>query len=154
MLDKRDLLILIELRKNSRQSLASISRKTNIPVSTIFDKLINLNKSIIKRSMSLFNFSEIGYPLKVNFIIKCKENKGIKNFLLNKDSVNTIYRINNGDDFFVECIFKDMLELESFKMELIDFGIERLKEHSIVEEIKIEDFFTKKEHHKMLLKNG
>ena len=38
--------------------------------------------------------------------------------------------------------------------ELADFGIEDLKEYHIVEEIKIEDFFTKKEHLKLVLKNG
>lgn len=146
MLDKKDILILAELRKDSRQSLADISRKTGIPVSTIFDKLIKLNKDVLKKNVSLFDFDKMGYGVRVNFIIKCKKERGIKDFLLSNTNINSAYRINNGGDFLIECIFKNLYELEIFKEELANFGIEDLKEHHIVEEIKKEEFLTKKEH--------
>ncbi len=153
MLDEKELLILSELRKNSRQSLAEISRKTNIPISTVFDKLIKLDKLIIKKNVSLFNFDKMGYGIKVNFIVKCKKKQEIKDFLLNKTNVNSVYGINNGSDFIIECLFKTMCELELFKEELADFGIEDLKEHHIIEEIKREDFLTQQTHIKMAMGN-
>lgn len=154
MLDEKELLILIELRRNSRQSLANISSKTNIPVSTIFDKLVKINKLIIKKNIVLFDFDKVGYNVRVNFIIKCKKEREIKEFLLNKNDVNSVYGINNGGDFLIECLFKSMYELELFKEELADFAIEYSEEYHIVEEIKKEDFLTKREHLNMVLGNG
>lgn len=153
MLNQRELLIIAELRKNSRQSLAEIARKTNIPISTIFDKLIKLNKIIIEKNVSLFNFDKVGYNVRVNFIIKCNKKKELKNFLLNKPNVNSAHGINNGANFLIECFFKSFSELELFKEELADFGIEDLKEHHIVEEIKKEEFLTKEVHLSMVLGN-
>lgn len=150
MLDEKELLILVELRKNSRRSLAEMSRKTDIPSSTIFDKLIELNKAIIRKNVTLFNFDKVGYCVKVNFIIKCRKEREIKEFLLRNNNVNSAYRVNNGADFFIECLFKDMHELELFKEELAEFGIDNLKEHHTVEEIKKEEFMTKGEHLKLV----
>jgi DNA-binding Lrp family transcriptional regulator len=148
-LDIRELKILSELRKNSRQSLTQISRKINIPVSTIFDKLIKLNNAIIKKNISLFDFDKLGYNIKVNFIVKNPSKKHFKKFLLNKININSLYRINNYNNYHIECFFKNLNELEIFKEELIDLGIKDLKEYHVVEEIKKEEFFTKPIHIEM-----
>jgi DNA-binding Lrp family transcriptional regulator len=147
---EKELLILLELRKNSRQSLAEISRRTNIPISTVFDKMMRLNDCIVKKNISLYDFGMMGYGIQVNFFIKCVRKREINDYLFNNIYVNSVSRINNGSDFFVECFFKDMAELERFNEELQRFGIEELKQHHIVEEIKKEEFFTKRAHMKMV----
>lgn len=151
-LGEKELLILSELRKDSRQSLAEISRKTNIPLSTVFDKLVRLKKAVIKKNISLFDFDKAGYNIQVNFIFKSKDNE-IRDFLLNKTNVNSAYIMNKGD-FFAECFFRNMSGLERFKDELNGFKIEELREHHIIEEIKKEDFFTKQEHIDMAKKGN
>jgi len=46
---EKDLLILSELRQNARETLTKMSKHTGIPISTIFDKIkqLNIEKEII-----------------------------------------------------------------------------------------------------------
>ena len=145
-LSQTELLILLELRKNSRASLADISRITNIPASTVFDKLGNLNKKAIKKHVSLFDFSKLGYNLRVGYFIKAKDKDKLREYLSSHRSVNTIYKTSNGYDFFVDAVFKNFKENHDFKEKLQEFDLENLQEHHIVDEIKHEGFLTDKEH--------
>ncbi|MBU4209210.1 MAG: winged helix-turn-helix transcriptional regulator [Proteobacteria bacterium] len=42
MIKKTDLIIISSLRQNAREKLTEMSRKTRIPVSTIFDRIAEL----------------------------------------------------------------------------------------------------------------
>jgi DNA-binding Lrp family transcriptional regulator len=55
---KHDLKIISHLRKNSRESLTTLSRKTNIPVSTLFDKVKNKTGYYIKKIHVLLIFQK------------------------------------------------------------------------------------------------
>jgi DNA-binding Lrp family transcriptional regulator len=140
MIKRKDLDIIRHIRADSRVSLADISRKTKIPISTVFDKLSKFQNRFIEKNVTLLNFQELGYAIKVNYVIKCKDRDKLKDFLMQKNSVNNLYRINNGSDFFFEAIFRDMNEMEEFTEKLEEFGIERKDKFHVIEELKRESF--------------
>ncbi len=140
-----DLLIISNLRVNARESLTSMSKKTRIPVSTIFDKLKENINGIIKRSTVLIDFHKLGYPTVSTILIKVnKEHRDKLREHLNKSfNVNSIYKVNNGYDFIVEVVFKNMQEQELFIEKLEEtYGILDLKTFFIIEELKKEQFFS------------
>jgi DNA-binding Lrp family transcriptional regulator len=140
MLKEKDLILIKHLRQNSRKSLANISRETNIPISTLFDRLNELEKTVIKNHVSLIDFSKLGYNFMVNFSIKTREKETLKNFLLVNKNVNSFYKVSPNFDFYIECVFKDMKELEDFKDNIKKFDIVDLNEINIVNDIKKEGF--------------
>ena len=140
-----DLLIISNLRMNARETLTSMSRKTRIPVSTIFDKLRENMSGVIKRSTVLIDFHKLGYPTVSTILLKVnKENREqLKEYLIKSFNVNSIYKVNNGYDFIVEVIFKNMQEQECFIEKLEeDYNIIDLKTFFIIEELKKEEFFS------------
>jgi len=129
-----------------------ISRETSIPISTIFDKVNKLGKSTITKYSPLLDFQKLGFGLRVNFVLKANDKKKqeLKNFLLTNKNINSMLRLNNDFDFFVEAVFKDMKELEEFSESLGKFKIKKKKEFFIIEDLKKEEFLTKPEHIKLL----
>ena len=49
MLNKKDLKFITLLRQNSRETLTNISKKTKIPISTLYDKMQHYNNNFIKK---------------------------------------------------------------------------------------------------------
>jgi len=141
---RKDFLLLSYFRNNARENLTTISRQTNIPVSTIFDKLHQFEESLIKKHTSLFDFKQIGFDVKVNILFKtARENRdAFKDFLMGNFHINSIYRVNNGFDFLIEAIFKDMGELHDFLEEVEAFKIESKQELFILEDLKREGFLS------------
>ena len=152
MLTKKELLILTHLRADSRKSLAMISRETNIPISTIFDKVNKLGKSTISKYSPLLDFQKLGFGIRINFVLKANDKKKqeLKDFLLTNKNVNSMLRLNNDFDFFIETVFRDMKGLEEFSESLEKFKIKKKKEFFIIEDLKKEEFLTKPEHVKLL----
>ncbi len=131
------------LRQNSRMKLTSLSRKTSIPISTIFDKLKSYDKGIIDRNICLLNFSKLGFHTKAHIMLKVnkKDKHEIKDYLKNNFNVNSLYKINNGYDYLAEGIFKNIKETEEF-LEVLDekFSIKSKVVHYIIDDIKKERF--------------
>ncbi len=152
MLTKKELLILTHLRSNSRKSLVIISRDTGIPISTVFDKVGKLGKNTISKYSPLLDFQKIGFGIRINFVLEAndKRKQELKEFLLENKNINSILRLNNGFDFFVEAVFKDMKGFEEFAESLEKFKIKKKKEFFVIEDLKKEDFFTKPEHISLL----
>ncbi len=137
ILDEKESLILLELIKNSRQSLAGISKKTGVPTTTIHNIIRRLKKKgIIEKHIAIINFSKIGFPLRINFIIRVEKKKELLDFLIGEKCVNWIKKINNGYDFIVDLFFRNLSEYESFKEKIEAYGIDGKKEHYIIEELK------------------
>jgi len=152
LLTKKELLILTHLRSNSRKSLVIISRDTGIPISTVFDKVGKLGKNTISKYSPLLDFQKIGFGIRINFVLEAndKRKQELKEFLLENKNINSILRLNNGFDFFVEAVFKDMKGFEEFAESLEKFKIKKKKEFFVIEDLKKEDFFTKPEHISLL----
>ncbi|MBN2457953.1 Lrp/AsnC family transcriptional regulator [Candidatus Woesearchaeota archaeon] len=147
MIDRKGFIILSQLRKNARESLTKMSRKTNIPVSTIFERL-NSDDNAIKKHTTIIDFNKLGYLTIVNVLLSVKRSnkEELQYYLMKNRNVNSLYKIANGYDFLFEGIFKDMYELESF-MDDIDenFQIKSKQVLYLLKEIKREDFLSSPE---------
>ncbi len=140
-LNKQELLT--HLRENSRVKLTTVSRKTNIPISTLFDLLKELQDHLIAKSTILLDFSNLGYHVKAQVILKVdrKQKEKLKQHLFFHQNVNSIYKTNSGSDFIVETIHKNIKELDNFVESLHQkFNIEDHKIQYLIDDIKREGF--------------
>ena len=143
MLRPSDLKVLVELRRNSRSNLSELSRKTKLPISTLFDKLKRFNKSIIRKNAALLNFRYMGLERKKVFLKVAKnDQQKLLVFLKSHPAVNTLYKVDNRFDFLAEIIFAGLTEYYRFLKELEQFDILSKEDYSIIEEFRHEDYLT------------
>ena len=145
-------MILSKFRENSRESLTRMSRKISVPVSTIYEKLKNYEKSVIKRHTSLLDFNKLGFNTRATIILKVnKENRDkLRQFLLDNKYVNSFYKINNGYDFLIETVFRELNEAECFVEELENnYEVREKLVYYIIDEIKKEAFLSSPEYVKV-----
>ncbi|MEA3514921.1 MAG: Lrp/AsnC ligand binding domain-containing protein [Nanoarchaeota archaeon] len=142
-LTKNELQIITALRKNSRESLTKISRKTGIPVSTIFDKI--KENPLITKSTCLLDFNQIGFNTRAKVTIKVEREtrEDLRKYLNKHQNVNSLYKINSGYDFLIELVFRNIKDLEDFMENIRDrFKIIEDNVFYVLEDIKREDFMN------------
>lgn len=140
---RKDVLLCSRLRENGRETLTRMSRKTGIPVSTLYDRMQLHQGGLIKGFTSLLDFAALGYVVRANLLVKANyyDREKIRSFLEGAYCANTVQQLNNAYDFIAECVFRSIDELEAFKSRLYDAGvIERLDVFIVVEDIKREAF--------------
>jgi DNA-binding Lrp family transcriptional regulator len=144
-LKKEDKLVLSYLRTNSRIPLTRLSKHTGIPISTLHDRLSMKFPKCIQRYTTLLQFNTLGYNARAILILKVgrQDRVQIRNYFEKQRFVNSIYRINNGLDFLVEVVFKNMAQLEHF-LEILDdlFALEYKEVFYIIKDIKRESFLS------------
>ncbi len=148
MFPKKDLLILAELRSNARETLTEISKRTSVPISTIFDKIRSYQGNLITKHTTLIDFSKLGFNARANIMVKVDRDarEEAKKFLMNNFNVNSVYKISNGFDFMIEGIFKNVKDVEDFIDTLSGrFKLEQVQVYYVVEDIKKEDFMNHRE---------
>ena len=126
-MDKKDLLIMSYLRINARETLTRLSKKTNVPISTVYERIRNNNIKLITKHTTLIDFTKLGYMARANILIKTNGNKKqVKEFLSKHHHINNMIKINNGYDYMVEVVFRHVHELEAFIENLEDkFNIKK-----------------------------
>lgn len=143
------MLLLCQLRNNSREPLTKMSKQTRIPVSTLYDRLKHFEENkLIERHTSIINFAAFGYKVRVNIMLKVSSSQrdALKKYLQNHENVNNLYKINNGFDFLFEAVFKSIEEAEEFIDNLEEqFEFKRMDVHYITSDIKREGFLSSKE---------
>lgn len=137
MLKNKQVAVLSELRKNSRQSIAEIARKLGIPLSTCHDNY-NAAKKCIIRSTCIIDFAAIGYSLRISFMF----NAGSIEHLLGNMHMNTLCRIDNKSTYLAECFFKNLNQAYEFKEMLQESGAKKISMRYIIEEIKKESLLA------------
>lgn len=140
---ENEIALLSCLRENSREKLTEISRKIRVPISTLFDMLHEMRGKIIIKSTVLLNFQELGLQVHAQVLIQVNpEYKDkLRNHLSLNPCVNSLYKINNGWDFMIETLHKNIHELDQFIDSLCSkFKVERHQIHYLVDEIKREGF--------------
>ena len=148
------MLIMLNLRQNARQTLTRMSRKTSIPISTIYDKLRKHEQDIIKRHTCLLDFSKLGYSTRATVMIQVprSQREEVQEFLSRSVCVNTLMKINNDFDFFFEAICKQIRDVEDFIETLEEkFSIKKKKVYYVIDEIKREGFLSDPMHMEMLV---
>jgi DNA-binding Lrp family transcriptional regulator len=144
-MNQKDLKIISHLRKDARMPLTKMSRKIQMPVSTIFDRLKQQEQELILKHTCLLNFNKMGYTTRANILLKIDvENKDqLKDYLVKHELINSVYRINNGYDYMVEGIFKQIKDMEDFIENLKQkFKIKDLKQFYIIDDLKREEFMA------------
>ena len=144
-LPKKDIQIITELRKNARESITAMAKRTGIPISTIFDRMKQHQGSIIMKHTCLLNFGELGYAARAKVTLKVDRGarEGLKNYLKTHPNVNSLYKINSGYDFMFELIFANIKDLEEF-MECLEekYPIAERNVYYVIDDIKREEFMT------------
>ncbi len=148
----KELQIMRRLRSNARETLTRMSRKTGIPVSTIYERLKSFEDGVITKHTCLLDFRRLGYDLRVTLLLQVKADArdAVRRFLEGHHQVNTILRINNGYDYLVEVLFRNMSEVQEFMDRLDVLGVKSRKEFYVLEELCREQFLTSDAHLKML----
>lgn len=133
-----DVRILQHIRRDARMNLTAISRKTGIPVSTIFDRLRAQQGGLITRFTALVDFAKLGYPIRTKVFLKVdpQQRAAMRAYLCAHGRVNSIWRINNGFDYAAECLFTSIREVEEF-LESLELRFNILDKHvyHIIEDI-------------------
>jgi DNA-binding Lrp family transcriptional regulator len=144
MMRKKELMLLSCLRSNARETLTSISKKTKIPISTIFDKLKEYEKGFIRKHTSLIDFKKLGYDIRIHLLLKIQRDKrtSFETFIMANQSVNNVFRINNIYDYFVEAIFRNIKDFQEFADKLESYGVSEITEHFVIDELKRETFLS------------
>jgi len=144
-INPKDVKIIAFLRTNARMPLTIMSKKTNIPVSTLFDKLKSNEGRYVIKHTSLLDFQKLGYMTRANITIKVdREDKdNLREYLVRNANINSVFRINNGYDFMVEAVFRQLRDLEEFLDDLDkSFKITDKKSFFIIEDLKRESFMS------------
>jgi len=142
---KTDIKILTQLRINGRIRLTELSSIARLPVSTIHDRLKTQMKQGALRPTVLIDFEKIGFRAKAHILISVEtaEKEKLALYLKAHANVNSLYRINNGWNILMECVFKDMYSLETFLDELENkFQIKQKQVNYVMDELKREGFMT------------
>ncbi|MFH1439632.1 MAG: Lrp/AsnC family transcriptional regulator [Candidatus Woesearchaeota archaeon] len=139
-----DMMILGELRKNSRQTLSEISKQTKISISTIYDRIKFHEEHLIKKHTSLLNFNMLGYSIRANILVSSNQKQKLKDYLVEHPNVNTAFEVNNSFDFIIDCIFSNMSDCRDFIDSFDKYGVSNIQVHYIVDEIKLESFMETK----------
>ena len=142
---KKDLMIMSYLRRNSRESLTSISHKIKIPISTIYDRLRVYEHTTIMKYTSLLDFAQLGFNTRANIAIKVEqsERESLKRFLMEHKHVNSLFKINNGFDYLADVVFRHVKDLEDFLESLESrYHIKEKQVYYVIQDIKREEFLS------------
>ena len=117
MIDQKDVEILTHLRNDARKKVTKIAKNVFLPTTTVYDRIrAHHKKGFVKRSVALLDFNKLGYPITALIAFKAANSskRELETFLSTHSSINSMYRINLGYDFFVESVFEDMAKLHEF----------------------------------------
>ncbi len=151
--NKKHIELLMQLRRNGRQPLTEVSRSINMPVSTIFDRLKANHDSLIKKFTCLLDFSKLGFSCRACIVLRVKkeDKQNLQGYLLRHPNINAVYKINNGYDFMLEAVFKELRDLDDFIDKLDEkFKISEKHIYYIIEDVAREVFMTDNVHAKMV----
>ena len=145
MISTKDMVMVAHLRKNARETLTEMSKKTNIPVSTLYDKLKVHEKELIQKHTCLVDFTKLGFNTKAQILIKVDRDvrEEVREYLLKEFNVNSVYKINSGYDFMIEGIFKHVKDMEDFLEKLDEkFKLKEQQVYYVIEDVKREGFLS------------
>ena len=143
MIKEKEVEILNYFRQDGRDTLTNASKRTHIPVTTIYEVLRKHQGRSISKHTTLLNFKQLGYEGIVTIIVKLplEFKESFRQYMLVNKNVNSLIRINNGYHFLFECIFKKYHEAEQFIAFLEDeFKVREKHVFYQLEEIQREKF--------------
>ncbi len=145
MISRKDLVVISHLRNNCRETLTAISKKSRIPVSTIYEKIKRSEGGVITKHTCLVDFTKLGFNTRAKVVIQSgvSSRPELLSFLVKHQNVNSVYKINNGYDFMIDGVFRNMRELEEF-LEILQERFKTKKQETffVIDDIKREAFLS------------
>jgi len=142
MIKDSDKKIMAALRKNSRDTLTNISKKTGIPVSTVYDRIRTHENSAIKKHTSKLDFPELGYSIRAHILVNTENKEKFTNKIQGSECINSMFRIEGDYDFSLDCIFNKMSDMQEFMSDLDNTGISKKQVHFVTDELVRENFMN------------
>lgn len=146
MVDAKDRKIIEELVRDSRQTTSQISKKLNIPITTIHNRIKKLVKTgvIINYTLNL-DHNLLGRPvpayvgITINYNVPGKKinQTDVAKQLKNVEGVYEVYILTGGSDILVKLLAKDIADLNNIvteKLRNID-GVDKTQTSIILKEI-------------------
>lgn len=142
---KRDRVLIQCLRENSRFSLTQISKKTRIPISTLYDRLKAQQDHTIQKHTTIVNFDALGYTTRVHMavVVSPQQRAELQKHLEHHTNINNVFEIASSYDFMLEAVFKSMFEVKEF-IGLLQQRFPSLQYNSffVTRDVKREGFFA------------
>ncbi len=145
MATKKESKILQALRNNGRASLVTIGARTNMPKSTVFDKITRLNKEKAIQFTCLLHFEKLGFNEHHLFLIKANNKKQeLEQYLSDNTQINNLYT-SVEFDFIFETVSESENEIKAFLSSLMQkFPINFIQKIRLNKEICRENFWRDK----------
>lgn len=145
MLTEKELLILKQLRENGRCTVTEISRKVNLPRSTVYDKIKKFRREgVISKYSCLINFDQLGLPIQAKILFKANgaDKTRLGDALTNSEYANNVVKLGNEFDYLASFAFGSMDDLHQFLDILTSkYQIRDYKILYVAKEMKKEGFF-------------
>ena len=112
-LDKKDLRILFELDRNSRQSINELAKKTQLSRDVVNYRMKQLEKEeIIKNYVTIIDYSKFGYRI-IRIYLRLQNTtpeieEQIVNYFLKQKEILTVYKADGDFDYAVGFLVKDL----------------------------------------------
>jgi Lrp/AsnC family leucine-responsive transcriptional regulator/Lrp/AsnC family transcriptional regulator len=124
MIDEKDQQIMDALCKNARLSTKQIAKKTNIPITTVFNRIKNLEKNgIIKNYTCIFDKKKLGRGVSANILLNINFDKLSKKMMNEEDlaekllkttGVESVETISGEADMMIKVSVEDIDRLNDF----------------------------------------
>jgi DNA-binding Lrp family transcriptional regulator len=146
VVDAKDRKIIEELVRDSRQTTSKLSKKLNIPITTIHNRIKKLIKTgvIINYTLNL-DHNLLGRPVPayigvtINYTVPGKKvnQTNIANEIKKIEGVYEVYILTGGSDILVKVLVKDITELNNFVTEKLRnvAGVDKTQTSIILKEL-------------------
>ncbi len=117
MLNDKEIQILKLLRENARATVTEIAHKTELPRSTVYEKIKKFRQSgIISKYSCLINFDRLGLPISVKVLFKANsaDREKLGKLLLESPNTNNVLKLGNDFDYLSSFMFGSMDELHKY----------------------------------------
>ena len=140
LMKQKDKDILMNMRNGKKLNISKIARQLKLPISTVNDRINHIEKNYLLKYSALLNYNKLGYLGHAKIAVKTN-NAGFLDFLKQHESVNAIYHVNEGYDYLIEVVFKDLIELKQFVYSIQD-KVNECKIFHIINTVEKERFMT------------
>jgi len=94
MTDEKDKLIIEALRKNARLSTKQIAKKTNIPITTVFNRIKSMEaKGIVRGYTAILDRKKLGRGVSAHIMLNINFDKLSKKMMNEEDLADKLLRI-------------------------------------------------------------
>lgn len=141
-MDENEMQLLSALRKDARTSLLALSRKLDMPASTVHDKVRRYNGSIVLKHTTLLDFRKLGFERACLAVRTTPSGRQrVQEFLSKHPKLNNLHKIDSGFDFLAEIVGTDQKDIEDFISALkLVMGVLEVQKFCIIEDLKREEF--------------